>query len=754
MYRQHFGLGEHPFSLTPDTQFFFNSESHCQILSTVLQALRHSEGFIKIVGEVGTGKTLLSRMLLASLGETFKTVYIPNPYLTPEELKWFLAEEIGIAYSPSMPSYQLLKEINERLIALAEQQHQVVLVVDEAQAMPRETIEALRLLTNLETEKNKLLQVVLIGQPELDDILNRADLRQLKQRIVFAEYLQGISRNKVASYISYRLSSAGYGGAQLFSNAACALLYRASGGVPRLINVIAHKAMLAAYGEKSDKVTRAHVAGAIAETQESRSLGRMLARQSFWLWPGVVLATSISALLVFALTSYPGISPASIQSRAILASAEKNINPSNITATTIAAGTDIEKPAVETSTANNLIAANLHEANSNEEGPIQTTPVAAASIAKTQNSAIADKAAIGNSTLSNHIIEKQILKSHVAKDDPYLQSRIDDLLLQASRALGMDRLTSPIEDNAFGYYQKILSLDPNDSRAQAGLDAIAARYLAKAQEQSSLGNQQQADTFRQRANVVAPEYYRQQEMSDALPTAQVANAASLALNAVPTGASVAQVSPVKSEVIKSFTVTEAASLNVVTSSSWKDEQTVSRANELVQQNKSDQAIQLLKSFIVSEEKPIQSTQRLADIYLQQGNTQAAEILLRNAEYLPPVEKAKMQAQLMTAQGNTLDAITTLEQQLSAAENNEQYGALLASLYHKTGQYQQSVVSYQRLLKSYGEKPAYWLGLALAFDGLTQHNNALQAYQQLREFPQLQNQVKVYVEQRIVALRGQ
>ncbi len=298
MYRQHFGLVEHPFSLTPDTQFFFNSQSHREVLSTLLLALRHSEGFIKIVGEVGTGKTLLSRKLLASLGDNFLTAYIPNPYLTPEELKWFLAEEIGIAYSPEIPSYQLLREINQRWVDLAQQKKQVVLIVDEAQAMPRETIEALRLLTNLETEKNKLLQVVLIGQPELDDLLNRPDLRQLKQRIVFSEYLQGIPRESLADYIAYRLSSAGYRGANLFSRSALALLYRASGGVPRLINVISHKAMLAAYGEKSEKVTRSHMARAIADTRESRSIGRVLAKQNLWLWPAVAVLAAASALLI------------------------------------------------------------------------------------------------------------------------------------------------------------------------------------------------------------------------------------------------------------------------------------------------------------------------------------------------------------------------------------------------------------------------------------------------------------------------
>ncbi len=297
MYRQHFGLVEHPFSLTPDTQFFFNSQSHREVLSTLLLALRHSEGFIKIVGEVGTGKTLLCRKLLASLGDNFLTAYIPNPYLTPDELKWFLAEEIGIRYSPEIPSYQLLKEINQRLVELAQDKKQVVLIVDEAQAMPRETIESLRLLTNLESEKNKLLQVVLIGQPELDDLLNRADLRQLKQRIVFSEYLEGIPRQSLADYIVYRLSSAGYRGAHLFSSGALSLLYRASGGVPRLINVIAHKAMLAAYGEKSEKVTRSHMVRAIADTQESRSIGRILANRHFWLWPFVALIAIILALL-------------------------------------------------------------------------------------------------------------------------------------------------------------------------------------------------------------------------------------------------------------------------------------------------------------------------------------------------------------------------------------------------------------------------------------------------------------------------
>lgn len=294
MYRQHFGLNEHPFSLTPDTQFYFNSPGHRDVFNTLVLALKHSEGFIKIVGEVGTGKTMLGRKLLTALPERFITAYIPNPYLTPEELKWFLAEEIGIPYNNQMPSYQLLREITQRLIYLASQKRQVVLVVDEAQAMPRETIEALRLLTNLETEKSKLLQVVLMGQPELNSVLSQPDLRQLNQRIVFAETIPCLTRRHVIHYVNYRLTSAGCT-KNLFSTSALNLLYLASGGVPRLINILAHKALLSAYGKSAQKVDRQHMVRAVLDTAESKSVGRWSAKRDYWLWP--LLAASAAVAL-------------------------------------------------------------------------------------------------------------------------------------------------------------------------------------------------------------------------------------------------------------------------------------------------------------------------------------------------------------------------------------------------------------------------------------------------------------------------
>ncbi|WP_423897115.1 ExeA family protein [Candidatus Pelagadaptatus aseana] len=297
MYLEHFGLQERPFSLTPDTQFFLNGQSHRQALNTMLLSLSHSEGFIKIVGEVGTGKTILCRKLLASLDSRYLTAYVPNPYLTPDELKSYLAGEIGAQLTDDMKAHQVMFSIYRRLIQLARRDKRVVLIIDEAQAMPVETIEALRLLTNLETEKRKLVQVVLLGQPELDDLLNRPDLRQLKQRIVFSEYLKPFSWKGVKTYLDYRLNAAG-ATEKVFSSPAVWLIYKGSGGIPRLMNVIAHKAMMLAYGQGDKKVKARHVAKAIVDTDESSRIGKFYALRWRLLWPVVGAVTATLCILL------------------------------------------------------------------------------------------------------------------------------------------------------------------------------------------------------------------------------------------------------------------------------------------------------------------------------------------------------------------------------------------------------------------------------------------------------------------------
>jgi len=286
MYTAHFGLRELPFGITPDTSFFFGSPHSQEALNTLLVAARTGEGFIKITGEVGTGKTLLCRKFMATLGPEFVTAYIPNPYLEPRTLMLALADELEVAYDKDADQHQVLKAITHRLLQLAGDDKRVLLCLDEAQAMPVETLEALRLLTNLETEKRKLLQIVLFGQPELNRKLELQSIRQLAQRITFHYHLGPLSRDDLDYYVAHRLRVAGYDGARLFSRGAVARLYSASGGVPRLVNILAHKSMMLSYGQGRQQVARAHVSAAARDT---------LATSRRRLWPWAALAAGVVA---------------------------------------------------------------------------------------------------------------------------------------------------------------------------------------------------------------------------------------------------------------------------------------------------------------------------------------------------------------------------------------------------------------------------------------------------------------------------
>ena len=270
MYLSFFGLDEAPFSLTPNTRYFLRAESHAQALELLLVALREQEGFIKVSGEVGTGKTLLCRLLLNQLPDDVRTAYLPNPQLTPTGLFQALADELGLTLADAENTHRALSSLQRHLIDTASQGYSVVLVIDEAQSMPEETLEALRLLTNLETESRKLIQVVLFGQPELDSLLDRESLRQLKQRITFQCRLTPLDRAAVEAYLQHRLSQAGFNGGRLFRPGAVRLIAKSSQGTPRLINILAHKALIAAYGQGVREITRRHVKQAIRDTDSAR----------------------------------------------------------------------------------------------------------------------------------------------------------------------------------------------------------------------------------------------------------------------------------------------------------------------------------------------------------------------------------------------------------------------------------------------------------------------------------------------------
>jgi MSHA biogenesis protein MshM len=277
-YVAHFGLREQPFSITPDTSYFFACRGSQEALNTLLVAISNGEGFLKVTGEVGTGKTLLCRKFLSALDERWVSGYIPNPGFEPRSLMLALAEEFEIPVEAGVDQHRLLRAITKQLLDLARQGKKAVLCMDEAQAMPLDTLEALRLLTNLETEKRKLLQVVLFGQPELDHKLQAESIRQLRQRIVFEQKLVGLARDEVGAYVDHRLAVAGYAGPRLLRARALGTLHRASRGVPRLVNILMHKAMLLAYGENSATVENRHVRAAVQDTPAATPARR-------WWWP-------------------------------------------------------------------------------------------------------------------------------------------------------------------------------------------------------------------------------------------------------------------------------------------------------------------------------------------------------------------------------------------------------------------------------------------------------------------------------------
>jgi MSHA biogenesis protein MshM len=276
MYLDHFKFKELPFTITPNVGFFCQLKGHQEALNTLLFSIHSGEGFVKVIGEVGTGKTLLCRKLLDSLDAQVVTAYIPNPDLSPVELRKAVASELGVKSTPLQDQHELHLLINDRLMKLHSEGKRVVLLIDEAQAIPPESLETLRLLTNLETEKTKLLQVVLFGQPELDARLNQPNLRQLKQRISFSYYLPVMSREDLDNYLFHRLATAGYTYGSLFTRKAQDLLYRASRGTPRLVNIICHKALLAAYGKGEQKVTHETMRLAVKDTDAAAVVSRKL----------------------------------------------------------------------------------------------------------------------------------------------------------------------------------------------------------------------------------------------------------------------------------------------------------------------------------------------------------------------------------------------------------------------------------------------------------------------------------------------
>ena len=295
MYLEHFGLSEPPFRITPVTVFFFSGANRGEILEALIYSISEVEGIIKVSGEVGSGKTMLCRMLLEKLPANIETIYLANPSLSREEMLYAIADGLGLKIEGERVGI-IMQNIQNKLEEKAREGKRIAVLVDEAHAMPPDTLEELRLLYNLQVGNAKLLQIVLFGQPELNDKLDQPNMRQLKDRIVHHFHMQPLSRSILESYLMFRMRAAGYHGPNVFSLGAIKLIADASNGLMRRVNILADKSLLAAFVEDTYYIKPNHVQAAMRDSELSPA--RQLPVQK------ILLASAVAALLLMVLAAW------------------------------------------------------------------------------------------------------------------------------------------------------------------------------------------------------------------------------------------------------------------------------------------------------------------------------------------------------------------------------------------------------------------------------------------------------------------
>jgi type II secretory pathway predicted ATPase ExeA/septal ring-binding cell division protein DamX len=459
MYLEHFGLREAPFRITPHTEFFFAGANRGATLEALVYAVTAGEGMVKVTGEVGSGKTMLCRVLMERLPETVETIYLAVPSLSRDEMLAAIASDLEIDTTGANTT-RLVKALQERLVEIHANGKQVVALIDEAHAMPLATLEEIRLLSNLETNKEKLLQIVLFGQPELDQHLSLPNMRQLKERITHSFTLGPLPPREVDEYIRFRLRAAGYRGPDLFGPEALRIITDASEGLTRRINIYADKTLLAAFAAGTHTVSADHARAAVSDTQivvtQKGPRRRLAAAAAGGLVVGLALGYGLAQLT-------QGLAPAAVAS----------MRPAPAAATP--ATTSAPPPAP------NAVASTTSAPASTPTPPVapdkpaivpaaSTTNAPAQAAHATGSDPVANRSAAGRELLAQPGGARYSVQLMVtdAREREYLAS----YLAEAARALGGERLylvpsgtaQSPRVGVLFGAYE---------ARAQAG-EALAS----------------------------------------------------------------------------------------------------------------------------------------------------------------------------------------------------------------------------------------------------------------------------------------
>ncbi|MCP4188426.1 MAG: AAA family ATPase [Gammaproteobacteria bacterium] len=292
MYEAHFGLKRSPFKITPDTSLFYDGGKRGDILGGLVYAVHRGEGIVKVVGEVGSGKTMLCRMLQLKLPNTVEIIYIANPSVSAQDILFVIAHELGLSIDKNASKHEVMHMLQDYLLQRHMEDKQVVLFVEEAQSMPLDTLEEIRLLSNLETDQHKLLQIILFGQPELDENLAQQSIRQLRERITHNFNLSPLTHDEIHRYLNFRMREVGYTGPELVDVSLAKKVEQYSGGLLRRINIIADKILLSAFAESTHNLTSKHVVAAVNDS----SFGQDVKKPTNNIW-WVLLFVVIAAII-------------------------------------------------------------------------------------------------------------------------------------------------------------------------------------------------------------------------------------------------------------------------------------------------------------------------------------------------------------------------------------------------------------------------------------------------------------------------
>lgn len=504
MYYAHFGLTQPPFKITPNTEFFFPGGNRGAILDALLYAISNGEGIIKVSGEVGSGKTMLCRMLQTCLPQQIESVYLANPSVSPDEIMHAIAFELQLPIGGNMPRIKVMQELHNYLLERHVQKRQVVIFVEESQSMPLATLEEIRLLSNLETGSHKLLQIVLFGQPELDEILRQPQIRQLRERITYSFSLTPLNAQQIKEYLMFRMRAAGYRGPDLFSPGVVHMITKASEGLTRRVNLLADKALLAAFADNTHTIKPKHIKAAIQDSEFSNDIGQR--RRPFpgfaWLVFGIVLGAllygaylSVWPILDIPSDNQPAVSVAPVPQSAPVKPVESEGPKTDAAEPPRAESPAAESPAVASSPSQASEQVSAQKTGTGELGlPLRLSPVVTLSskTAESRPERVVQRKADDATTFEQYPILQQRIEAaqnafaQASADDFSIQlfltdevrpPRIERFLTRAAKLMNLEEIyVYPVKIGGQARFRVFYGIYPSQQEARAAVSQLPARY--------------------------------------------------------------------------------------------------------------------------------------------------------------------------------------------------------------------------------------------------------------------------------------